>query len=73
MSEEQEIPIFTCVGCQHFHIELEGDFSDVTPGSGFQMYCMKDIYSLSGHDIDRREFEAALRNAETCGKFEARK
>ncbi len=72
------MPIKTCIGCVNLRVRTEHDSSDITMGQGFVMFC-ELVYSnppigffMVGTDTEREEFEANLRTAETCLKFELR-
>lgn len=67
-----DIPKQTCWSCQHFRVEYEGDWSDVTPGEGFTLMCYKNHYDYHNR-ITQEEFAAAMERGFTCPDFERRR
>lgn len=61
----------SCVGCAHLVIEFEGDWSEVTPGAGFEISCNLGLFHF-GQNESQQAFEKAITTSKTCGKFELR-
>ena len=61
-----------CVNCSKWHIEYEADYSEVTLGSGFTMWCEAEHYSISGPEIRSEiHFRLLILKARTCEDFDA--
>lgn len=60
-----------CVNCSKWHIEYEADWSEVTPGSGFSMWCEASHYSITGPQIGSEEhFRGLILTAQACQDFD---
>lgn len=69
-AEESQSIERVCVNCAKWHIEYEQDFSEVTPGKGFSMWCEESVYNIDGGDIGSDEdFRDLILKARTCADF----
>jgi hypothetical protein len=60
-----------CHNCKHFYTDYEGDYSELTPGSGAEIRCWKNHYYLENSDlVNLTAVRRALRLGETCDDFE---
>lgn len=59
-----------CWFCEHFHFwNAEPDYSEVTPGSDFSMYCDKQHWEFSPYHTSQTEFGKMLTTARECPDF----
>ena len=58
-----------CYDCKHCLCSYEPDWSDLTPGSGLELECVKGHWSF-GDDLSRTDLRKAMRTAATCADFE---
>ena len=62
-----------CWECKHFwYSQAEEDWSDLTPGSNFEIHCDQSIWSFDAFRTTQEEFGKILSTAKTCDKFEER-
>jgi|WetSurMetagenome_2_1015567.scaffolds.fasta_scaffold566162_2 hypothetical protein len=63
-----------CYGCQHFYIDMaESAYSEMTPGTDWDMACTKSKWFFDTHKDDVDRFRACLETATTCPLFSKRK
>lgn len=63
----------TCIECTQWNFDTGcSDYSDVTPGESWSMWCQKDHYHIGGLITDQEDLRDALRTAENCKDFESR-
>lgn len=61
----------TCLACKHFRITAaEPAWSDWTPGSAFEMYCWKDVWTFDSYRTSDNDFREMLQTARTCAHFD---
>jgi len=60
----------TCIMCKYWNIFFEEDWSDITPGAGFQTYCGKDRWRLDQYDFTRDQYRNMLLMAHSCEDYE---
>jgi hypothetical protein len=60
-----------CIYCKHFEISYEGDWSEITPGAGFEAGCNKYIWREDGDSVSAEGHRKNLERGLTCPKFEA--
>jgi hypothetical protein len=59
-----------CWFCQHFYWNnAERDWSDVTPGHDFEMYCNKRHWEFDVYKTSQLEFSDMINKAKTCKDF----
>jgi hypothetical protein len=59
-----------CIYCKHWGVDFEGDWSEVTPGSGFTTRCQKGKWIVFGNDMTEKEFRQRLEIGLSCDLFE---
>lgn len=67
----------TCYCCKHVYMEYEHDYSDVTPGAGFEFGCYRGHFVYGQSHLDKCYNLAATLHqvmtlAQECQDFEAR-
>ena len=67
----------TCYCCKHVYMQYEGDYSDVTPGAGFEFGCCCGHFAYGQSDLsERHNFDITLHKvmtlAQECSDFEVR-
>lgn len=61
----------TCFCCVFFNADYEGDWSDMTPGSGVSVACQKGHFRLGEYDLgETPSYHAKLLQAQTCEDFD---
>lgn len=64
------IDVKLCWLCRHFnYTQAEPDWSEVTPGSDFSMYCSKHHWSFDSYKTSQEEFGEMLSTALNCKDF----
>jgi hypothetical protein len=59
-----------CWWCKHFqYSSAEHDWSEVTPGSDWNMYCAKSIWEFDTYKSSQADFAKCLSAAKTCSDF----
>jgi hypothetical protein len=59
-----------CWFCSHFrYSNAEPDYSELTPGSDFDIDCTKGYWSFNAYDTSQEEFGKILSSAETCRDY----
>lgn len=59
-----------CYFCKHFSISFEDDYSDLTPGEGFEMKCFEDIWRFDPKYEGEAKFAECLNTAADCPEYE---
>lgn len=59
-----------CLFCKRFTmVAEEPDWSDVTPGSNFEMYCSKNHWDFDTRKASEDDFRKTLLTAEDCKDY----
>jgi hypothetical protein len=62
----------TCIECRWFDIDYEGDYSELTPGEGASITCLKFKWGMRNSDFNKdgtRRFRLAITMAEKCDEY----
>lgn len=60
----------TCLLCEHFNlVTAERDWSEVTPGAEFTMYCGQRVWDFNSYADTEETFRAKMETAATCKHF----
>lgn len=60
----------TCFECQNcVWTTAEHDYSELTPGSPFDLSCAKRHWEFDPYNTTRAEFAESVKEAETCPDF----
>jgi hypothetical protein len=67
------IPSQTCWRCKHFSFQVAtGDYSDVTPGADFNLWCNKMRWPGLEPTESQEDFAKAMEIGFTCPEYEAK-
>jgi len=58
-----------CILCKHWFISYEGDYSELTPGAGFESGCYRHRWYVTGYDISEKKYREHMKTAEECNDF----
>ena len=59
-----------CLYCKHFYLTTgEPGYSEMTPGSDFDMSCDRRHWEFAPHDQSQEEFKRTLETGLTCKDF----
>ena len=60
-----------CYMCKHFDIlTAQPDYSELTPGSSFDMYCLKSKWEFDPFTCTEEEYAKILETAQSCPNYE---
>jgi len=60
-----------CLYCKHWELSFEADWSEVTPGAGFESRCLKSHWYMNGNETDTRKYRENMEKGLTCPDFAA--
>ena len=58
-----------CILCTYWFISFEEDYSELTPGAGFESGCLKHHWHTDPYDISKRNYRKYMKTAEKCNDF----
>lgn len=71
MSEKSDTPTPLCWFCRYFHyFAAHPDYSEVTPGSEFEIACDKGKWEFDQYNTSRAEFAAMISAAASCPDYD---
>jgi hypothetical protein len=68
---ETPVPNRICWSCRHvWFIAGSPGYSEMTPGSDFELSCWKDYWAFDNNEDSLSDFRTKLQSAERCADFE---
>lgn len=58
-----------CSDCTYCSLDYEGDYSDLTPGEGATLECIKGKWKLVNYQFSRKELQEKMRTAIECPDY----
>ena len=58
-----------CIFCKHWFISYENDWSDITPGAGFESGCNERHWWATGQELTEKTYRKKMKIAEQCNDF----
>ena len=58
-----------CIFCKYWDISFEEDYSEYTPGSGFESECLKGHWRI-GNEVSTKIYRKCISKAEYCEDYE---